>query len=88
MRQQSFTKDESFLCKLASMAEGLGSSFHSVDCYLVGQAVGQNKKSTDNIVRMLAQTNFIHKLSGYQIALTKQGKVLVDQLQESCHARV
>ncbi len=80
MAKKSFTRDEAFLIKLAELAAILGSKFHQIDCYKVGQAIGQNNRSVDNIVRMLAQTNFIKKGEGTQIYLTPHGEKLINQL--------
>lgn len=73
------TRDELFLLKLYNMALTLGSPWEEVDRYVVGQAVGQNDKSVDNIVKLLAQTNFIKKGEGRAIYLTEQGKSLIDK---------
>ena len=69
-----------FLLKVAELAEKLGSAFHPIDSYVVGRAIGQNDRSVDNIVRMLAQTNFIKKGENTMIILTKNGAVLVKEL--------
>lgn len=82
MAKKSLTTDERFLVKLAEIALSLGGIFHAVDCYKVGQAIKQNDRSVDNIVRMLAQTNFVKKVAGRQIQLTKHGESLVKTLQE------
>jgi hypothetical protein len=80
MKQKSMTRDEIFLVKLYNMAQVLGSPWEEVDRYAVGQAIGQNDKSVDNIVNLLAQTNFIKKGEGKAIYLTENGKGLIDQL--------
>ncbi len=80
MGKASFTKDEMFLCKLASMAESLGDAFTEMDSYVIGQAIGQNNRSVDNIVRMLAQTNFLKKSHGSFVYLTPNGMGLVKTL--------
>lgn len=74
------TKDEIYLIKLEQMALKLGSSWEEVDRYAVGQGIGQNDRSVDNIVTLLAKTNFIKKGEGNAIYLTEQGKSLIDML--------
>ncbi len=82
MGHKSITKDELYLVKLSQLAQTLGDPYAEVDRYAVGQAMGQNNKSVDNIVRMLAQTNFIKKGEGNAIYLTPQGEGYVDTLLE------
>ncbi len=82
MSTNRLTRDEVFLVKLAEIAESLGDKFQKIDSYKVGQAIGQNNKSVDNIVRMLAQTNFLKKGDGSLIYLTKNGESLITALLE------
>ncbi len=81
MVHKSITKDELYLVKLLELAEKLGDIFTEIDRYVVGKAIGQNDKSVDNIVRMLAQTNFIKKGEGDAIFLTRQGQAYVNNLK-------
>lgn len=80
MAKKSLTRDEAFLVKLGQIADSKGDRFHEIDRYVVGQAIKQNNKSVDNIVRMLAQTNFIKKGEGNCIYLTKNGEFLISDL--------
>lgn len=80
MAKKSLTRDETYLIKLAKMAEAAGNKFKEFDRYVIGQAIGQNNRSVDNIVRMLAQTNFIKKGEDNNIYLTKNGEDLVADL--------
>lgn len=80
MNVKSLTRDERFLIKLCEMGESLGDPFQPFSQYKVGQAIGQNDRSVDNIVRMLCQTNFIKKGDGDSIYLTKHGKALIESL--------
>lgn len=80
MAKKSLTRDEAFLVKLAQIAEAKGDKFQEIDRYVVGQAIKQNNKSVDNIVRMLAQTNFIKKGEENCIYLTKNGEALIFDL--------
>ncbi|MCX6989114.1 MAG: hypothetical protein WCG14_00350 [Chlamydiia bacterium] len=85
MKQKSLTKDEMYLIKVFDLAHRLGDIYGEVDRYAVGQSMNQNDKSVDNIVRMLAQTNFIKKGEGNAVYLTPHGETFVytlkDQLQ-------
>jgi Mn-dependent DtxR family transcriptional regulator len=83
MTQKTMTKDELFLIKLYQIAQTLGSPWEEVDRYKVGQAIGQNDRSVDNIVNILAKTHFIKKGEGNAIYLTEQGKSLIDLLQDA-----
>lgn len=75
------TRDELFLIKLYELAKALGNPEEEIDRYAVGRAIGQNNKSVDNIVRMLAQTNFIKKGEGDSIYLTRHGLNLIENLR-------
>lgn len=72
-----------YLIKLKQMAESSGDLFQEIDRYEVGQAIGQNNRSVDNIVRMLAQANFIKKGEKEAIYITKNGLSLVANLLAS-----
>ena len=81
MGKKSLTRDEAFLVKLRELAEVKGDKFQEIGRYVVGQAIGQNNRSVDNIVRMLAQTNFIKKGEGDTIYLTNNGCFLISSLE-------
>jgi Mn-dependent DtxR family transcriptional regulator len=76
------TKDEQFLLKLHELALLQGDPFHSVDKYAVGLAIGQNSRGVDNIVRHLAQANFVKKEEENEVYLTQNGLNLVQLLNE------
>ena len=78
--QKSTTKDELFLIKLHEMALAKGDVEAEIDRYLIGQAIGQNDKGIDTIVKHLAQANFIKKGEGNVLYLTTNGLGLVDTL--------
>ena len=61
-------------------AQKLGDPFQEMDCYQIGQLIGQNDRSVDNIVRMLAQTNFLKKGSGNFVYATLNGEALINDL--------
>ena len=77
MKQKRLTKDELFLIHLQEEANKLGDPYHPIGRYQIGQLIGQNDKSVDNMVRMLAQTNFIKKADGNSVYITKQGEELI-----------
>jgi Mn-dependent DtxR family transcriptional regulator len=77
------TRDELFLIKLFELSQAAGDAFQEIDRYEVGKAIGQNDKSVDNIVRMLAQTNFVKKGEGNSIYLTQNGDSLVSDLRQN-----
>ncbi len=81
--KQCLTRDEVYLCKLATMAESTGDQFSEVAIYEVGQAMGQNNRSVDNIVRMLAQTNFVKKGDEGKIYITPHGLNLAEELAKA-----
>ena len=83
MKQKATTKDELFLLKLFQMATAKGDPFEEIDRYAVGKAIGQNDRGIDNIVRHLAQANFVKKGEESAIYLTEQGMRLINTLQGS-----
>ncbi len=84
MNKRSVTKDEQYLLALHRIAGEMGDMFGEVDRYKVGQAIGQNNKSVDNIVRILTQTHFIKKGDVENaVFLTPHGLKLVETLLEN-----
>lgn len=77
------TKDELFLLKLHLMAQASGEEDTPIDRYQIGRAVGLNDKGIDNVVRLLAQANFVKKGEGDAIYLTPQGLRLIESLKQS-----
>ncbi len=80
MKQKKLTKDELFLIKLYEEAEKRGDPFLEVDRYEIGQLISQNDRSVDNMIRMLAQANFLKKGEGNLVFMTSQGEALVKDL--------
>ncbi len=72
------TKDEIFLLKLYETA--YNDTEKKIDPYAVARAIGQNTKKADNIVRHLAQANFIKKGKEKTVYFTPQGLDLARQL--------
>lgn len=82
MTQKKATKDEFFIVKLYEEAGKLGDFFKPLDRYFIGQLIGQNDRSVDNMVRMLAQTNFIKKGEGNLVYMTRQGEAFVKEVEK------
>jgi len=78
--QKSITKDEMFLIKLYQAANALGDVYAEVDRFVIGKSIGQNDHCIHNIVRHLAQANFIKKSDGDAVYLTDQGLRLINEL--------
>ncbi|MES2345434.1 MAG: hypothetical protein V4494_05820 [Chlamydiota bacterium] len=76
------TKDELFLIKLHELALIQGDAFHTINKYAVGREIGQNERGVDNIVRHLAQANFVKKEEENGVYLTQNGLNLVTLLKE------
>lgn len=79
MAKSSLTRDELYLVTLYRAALKKGDAFTPIDRYEVGQGMGQNDKSVNNIVQLLVQTNFIKK-SENTVYLTPHGLSLVERL--------
>jgi len=77
MNKCATTKDELFLVKLHELALLRGEDRASINRYLIGRAIGQNDKGVDNIIKHLAQANFIKKGNDASIYLTPQGLELI-----------
>ena len=77
-----FTKDELFLLKLHEHALKKGNPYEPIDRYVVGKEMGQNSHAIDNIVRHLAQANFLKKDEENHVYLTQNGLNLIAILQE------
>jgi hypothetical protein len=82
MKHKSLTTDERYLVKLFEIALKFEGVYSEVDRYAIGQNLSINDKSVDNIVRMLAQTNFIKKGEGSAIYLTPHGEQFVHSLKK------
>lgn len=74
------TKDEKYLITLYETASALGDPFADCDLYAIGNRLNLHERAVNNIVKLLAQTNFIKKRGGNLIALTPHGQNLVKTL--------
>jgi Mn-dependent DtxR family transcriptional regulator len=73
MSQKGSTPDEKFLIKLYQTAMEGGDPFGEVDARGVAAALGQRETAVKNIVKHLAQANFIKKIDDTTLYLTKNG---------------
>ena len=62
------------------LPQKIGDENASFDCYAIGQEIGLATKAINNVVRLLAQANFIRKKEGSHIVLSEQGKKLAQRL--------
>lgn len=79
---KSHTKDEKYLVSLYETALVTGDPYSECEMYMIGNLHSLNERAVNNIVKLLAQTNFIQKQEGTMITLTPHGKKLVDALLE------
>jgi hypothetical protein len=83
MVKRARTKDETFMIRLFEEASKLPEIDDPLDRYHIGKLTGLHPKATDTICVLLAQANFIKKISTTEIALTSHGMKLVNQLLEN-----
>lgn len=79
---KSLTTDEKYLITLYESAVATGDAHNERNMYEIGQALGLNPRTVNNIVKLLAQTTFIKKRGGESISLTPHGEKLVLRLLE------
>lgn len=78
------TPDEKFLIKLYELAMERGDPFVEVEIGRVARSVGQKETATKNIVKHLAQANFVKKVDEETLYLTERGcNFVLDALEES-----
>ncbi len=82
MVERARTKDETFMIRLFEEASKLPEIDDPLDRYDIGKLAGLHPTATDTICVLLAQCNFIKKISKAEIALTPHGMKLVNQLLE------
>jgi Mn-dependent DtxR family transcriptional regulator len=73
VNKKGLTPDERFLLKLYELSNKKGDPFQKVSCKLVAQGISQTETSVKNIVKLLAQANFIKKIGDTEVCLTQQG---------------
>ncbi|MBU6383897.1 MAG: hypothetical protein KGQ49_00235 [Verrucomicrobia bacterium] len=67
------TPDERFLCKLYETAMNSGDPHTLIDYRGIAKALGQKETAVTNILKHLAQANFIKKADETMIYLTERG---------------
>lgn len=72
-KQQGRTPDERFLIKLFEIATSNGDLFSEVNFKIVGKGIGFKETATKNMVKLLAQANFITKVDDELVCLTQRG---------------
>ena len=84
MNQRSQTPDERLLLKLYQIAMDNGDPFTEIDLCSVTPLLGQKKIAVKNIIKLLAQANFIKKIDESTIHLTQHGcDFVIDHLEVS-----
>ena len=80
---KSRTPDEMLLIRLYQIAMDNGDPFYEIDLRGVQPHLGQKEKAVNNIVKLLAQANFIKKVDDTIIHLTQRGcDFVLDALEE------
>jgi hypothetical protein len=67
------TPDERFLIKLYETALAKGDPCQPIDFRPIAKAVGIKETATKNIIKHLAQANFLKKIDDTTLCLTKRG---------------
>lgn len=73
------TPDERFLIKLYHLANETGDPHAPIDSRLVAKAVGLKETALKNIIKHLAQANFVKKVDDHKVTLTDRGCALVQE---------
>ncbi len=82
MNKKGLTPDERFLLKLYELSNAKGGPFHKIASNRIAKEISQTETSVKNIVKLLAQANFIKKIGDTEVCLTEQGHRFV--LNELC----
>jgi predicted transcriptional regulator len=73
MSQKGRTPDEKFLIELYRVAQANGDPYLGVDYRGIAAAIGQKETAVKNIIKHLAQANFIKKVDGTTVLITSRG---------------
>lgn len=76
---KSLTKDEKYLVTLYETALATGDAYAECEMYTIGNLLSLNERAVNNIVKLLAQTNFIRK-KGPNISVSPHGEKLIKEL--------
>ncbi len=82
MSQKSHTPDEKLMIAFYKKAEGRGDFFQPLDVAPIARTLGQREIAMKNIVKHLAQANFLQKVGETRIRLTEHGCKFVRGLLE------
>jgi len=74
------TKEEKYILAVYDTAVGLGDPEAVVDRYMVGNKIGIQGTSVDNICNQLLQANFLKKKGVSEISLSSKGEGLIETL--------
>lgn len=84
MSQRSQTPDERLLIRLYEIAMENGDPFSHIDVRGAAASLGQKEIAVRNIVKLLAQANFVKKIDESTVYLTQHGcNVVLDYLEKS-----
>lgn len=84
MSQKGTTPDERFLIAVYKTAMGGGDPFREVNARGVARSIGLKETALKNIMKHLAQANFIQKVGDDSLYLTKRGcDFVLDELNSS-----
>ena len=73
MSHKGRTPDEKFLIRLYQVATSQGDPCKPVDFLSVAKSLGQKETAIKNIIKHLAQANFVKKIGEDNLALTELG---------------
>ena len=73
MSQKGRTPDEKFLIRLYKVAHEQGDPYAAIDFRGIAASLGQKDTAVKNIMKHLAQANFIKKVDDTMILLTPHG---------------
>lgn len=73
MTQKKGTPDERFLCKLHEIATARGNPLQPVLIETIAKGIGYKELAVKNMVKLLAQANFIKKVGDKSVCLTQNG---------------
>jgi len=83
MNQRSQTPDERFLISLYQAAKKKGDLFAPFDSREIARSVGLKETALKNIVKHLAQANFVKKVDPALVYLTQRGcDFVIDELSQ------
>lgn len=73
MSQKGRTPDEKFLIQLYKVAHENGDPYIAVDYRGIAASLGQKDTAVKNIIKHLAQANFIKKIDDTSVLITQHG---------------